>query len=361
MRVSRKNFLVFSDDLTGANGVSGMMSRFSRAVTVPFDKIHYAPTDDFRCITVNTKSRMRDGENAYRIISSLLENLKGKGTYIGKRMDSTLRGNIEKEAIPLISNNVAIMTDTIPEYGRFTRDGMTISGDVYLEISAIFRELEVIPLRIEDLKNTRMERGRVYVVDSATYEDLEKIALFTYRNRYLPMDPGPLCSLVARLHVGENPVRNSVPGVRSVSYIIGSMEKKTETQIEYAVSRGVRMKMIEELREENVKALIIRLDYMRHRNLLNENFIKLVSNFDSFVLSGGETANTIFDSSGGIYLESLGDFMPLVGIGRVHGGLLDGKILVTKGGMIGPENIYITILDSMLSDKNGGKDRNNTG
>ena len=32
--ISKEKFLVFSDDLTGANGVSGMMSRFSMAITL---------------------------------------------------------------------------------------------------------------------------------------------------------------------------------------------------------------------------------------------------------------------------------------------------------------------------------------
>jgi uncharacterized protein YgbK (DUF1537 family) len=359
IRIGKDNFIVFSDDLTGANGVSGMMAKFCISAVFNHDKIFSDVDEHFQCITLNTKTRMLDGESAYSILSDLNEIITEKGARIGKRIDSTLRGNMEKEIIPFLERNSAIMTDTIPEYGRYTENGNTITQETSLDIAERFRELEVIPLKIHELRNARMESGKVYVVDSRTYSDLERIAEFTYRNGYIPMDPGPLCSMVASLHIPGGRRNMKIPAISSISYIIGSMEKKTFLQLEHARSRGIRIVHINEFSGEFSRTLILRLNYMEHRHLIDDNFIERISRFDSFVLSGGETANTVFEKSGGIYIESLGDLFPIVGIGKIHGGRLDGKIVVTKGGMIGSENIYISILNLFLSGEDG-KDRNYT-
>ncbi len=78
--------------------------------------------------------------------------------------------------------------------------------------------------------------------------------------------------------------------------------------------------------------------------------INYLLNFDALVLSGGETANLIFELSGGLYIESITDIMPLVGVGIIRGGgVLDGKLIVTKGGFIGKEDTYVAIKDFLLN------------
>ena len=357
--ISKEKFLVFSDDLTGANGVSGMMSRFSRAITVN-SNIIFSPekiSPDFDSITINTKTRMLNGKEAFEIIENLKKRILKNKIRFGKRIDSTLRGNIEMEALPFLEGNAAIMTDTIPEYGRYTMDGNTITPDGSMNIIEKFSKLEAIQVKIDELKRTKIENGKVYVVDSKDYNDIEKIAYFIHRNGYFPMDPGPLCSAVSRFNLKERNEKIYPPRVSNILYIIGSMEKKTEMQIKHAVSMGIELFDINDFKTQSLRAAIIRLNYFVHRHLINQEFINNVKNYDSYVLSGGETANTFFEASNGLFIESLGDFMPLVGIGRLIGGILHGKIVVTKGGMIGSENVYMRILDYLTSDNYDDKNR----
>ena len=345
-------FFVLSDDLTGAHGVSGMMAQFGRSITVNkealFDKREIDVNYDF--LTINTESRKMDGIRAFQTVQELWDFLKVNEIGVGKRIDSTLRGNTENEIMPLLEKNSAIMTDTIPEYSRYTENGKTITSDSSIEILDKFKELEVLTLKLNELKKVKVKKGKVYVVDSRTHIDIDNIANFIYKNRYIPIDPGPLCSKVAGFYAPSKSRRTSVPKIRSMAYVIGSENEKTQSQISYAVSKSIKLRSIEKYNKEFYKAIIIRLKYIEQKHLIDDEFIEKVKVFDSLFLSGGETANSIFVASGGDFIEAINDYIPLVGIGRIHGGKLDQKIIVTKGGSIGGQSVYIDVL-AFLSDQ----------
>jgi uncharacterized protein YgbK (DUF1537 family) len=79
--------------------------------------------------------------------------------------------------------------------------------------------------------------------------------------------------------------------------------------------------------------------------LVTGEFLQFLADYDALVWSGGATANYILARSGFRYLVSDEQVQPLVSSASVKGGLFDGKRVVLKGGFIGDDNTYKTILD----------------
>ena len=99
---------------------------------------------------------------------------------IAFRIDSTLRGNIKEYLTVLSEFKKIIITDTIPEYKRFTRNGFTIMGNSKMDINKIIPDKPA---------------NKIMIMDSEKYSDLKKIAFKCISENYMPVDSGILIKL----------------------------------------------------------------------------------------------------------------------------------------------------------------------
>jgi len=365
-----RHFFVISDDLTGANGIAGRLASFCNALVVNYDVFinHINLLNDSDCIVVNTKSRViNENEAKYRVkkVLNYILNL-GIDFKIGKRIDSALRGNIksEIEAIIEAENNGGsiILTDTIPEYGRFTDKGFTVIGDERTSITNIFGSISTLIVDWRNLEsiNKSQIKGKVVIVNSYDYEGINTIANYVFKNDLIPADPLPLISTVAWLYFNKPPKINPLSdylrrhrNIEKICFFIGSTHRNSIRQINFAQSHGISVYSLNDIiynKERIAKAngdVIIKFDYFKDRDLISRDVVDFLKHFDAIVLSGGETANYIVEISGGEYVRAVGEIMPLVGVGIIIGGELNGKIIVTKGGLIGGEDTYLKIIETI--------------
>jgi len=335
-------FLVISDDLTGANGVAGMMAKHCRTIVVDYSKLSAIGGFNADCIVVNTRSRMVNSSDAEARVRAVVDYASSRGLRIGKRIDSALRGNLVGELRPLL-NRVLVVTDTIPEYGRYTENGYTVMGGAKVNILERINHRARV-MNLSEFINNARELNGVVVVDSRSHDDLTLIAQVVNKYGYVPVDPGPLNAKVSELTVGASPVRHRACA-NSVLFIVGSTHENTIRQVERAREAGIRVINLNDVKNTQWGGgdLIIKFDLLRDIEMVNEYLVKLALDFDAVMLSGGETANLILSIADASYIEAVGDVAPLIGIGIVRGGLLDGKVIVTKGGLIGDDEAYLRI------------------
>ncbi|MGC8621840.1 MAG: four-carbon acid sugar kinase family protein [Caldisphaera sp.] len=346
------NFFVISDDFTGANGVASMMSNYCKAETLNIKDLFFDPRrlDSFQCIALNTNTRNSTPQQAKSIISAISKQINDLGGIFAKRIDSTLRGNIEAELLALGRDKKFLITDTIPEYNRFTKNGNTFSPHKILNIAGIFNELRGNHYSITQI-NKFEKNLDFFVLDSATYDDLEQLSHIALDNNLIPVDPGPLCSIYGKnlLNLPKNQKKEVKP-VDRVIYIIGTIEPITLAQIEYSKNHGFTVFTLENYYQvDKINNNIILFDYLKESTKIDEKFIKYLSNYDALVISGGDTANLIFNRANGIFVENMPDILPLIGIGKIGGGALNNKIIVSKGGKIGTQDIFIKINSFLLN------------
>lgn len=350
-----KKFFVISDDLTGSNGISGMMAKYCNTITFNVEKIFSRDVidTDFECATINIQTRMVNEMKSYKISLKIKNFFEKHNIKFGKRIDSTLRGNIEKEILPFSKDNVLIFTDTIPEYGRYTENGFTVMDDKKLSIVGKFQEIKALPIDLKNLRNIDPEedKGTVFIVDSKTHEDLRIISKIVLEKGFVPVDPIPMVSNVGHLFLKKKDEKEcNFMNIKKISFIIGSNELKTKKQVDWARNRGFELGDLNNflsLKNDN----IIKFDLFKDINLINKNLITFLKDFDAIVLSGGETANFIFKMARGSYIKTICDIQPLIGVGKIVEGDLNGKIIVTKGGSIGSDDVYIRIRDFLKGEK----------
>lgn len=234
---------------------------------------------------------------------------------------------------------MVVITDTIPEYGRYTYNGLTIIDNSTNNILAKFKYITpIIVGDIDELTNIENTTGKVFIVNSRTHDDLRRIANFIVNNQnVIPVDPLYLISYTAQQYINKPITTRAIiyKSIKRIAFVIGSTQEMTIKQINYASNNGFHAIKLNDLIMSkytvNNDFIIIHFDYMRDKGLITHELINYLLNFDALVLSGGETANLIFELSGGLYIESITDIMPLVGVGIIRGGgVLDGKLIVTK-------------------------------
>ncbi|MGC8558700.1 MAG: four-carbon acid sugar kinase family protein [Nitrososphaeria archaeon] len=342
-------YIIISDDLTGAAGISGMISKYTRCLTVDHehvlkDRTFFAIKD--LCLVINTNSRNDSCSESQNKIIQLLNNIKGD--FFFKRIDSFMRGNLECEILPFIAKGYkVILTDTIPEYNRFTDEGYTVYKDKKINITEKFNKIK--PSIVKNIREIEKNQNQIYIVNSHSYADLREIAKFSIEKGYLLADPGPaIAQVFSMLFKNTNTLKRSF-NVGKIIFIVGSNEFLTKKQINYASSFGIPVFHISEYDAESIfDTVIIYFDYLKERYLV-KRLLGHLADYDAIVLSGGDTAQFVLFLSGVLYLEAIGELSPLIGISIAKGGILDGKIIITKGGSIGNEGTYLEIIKKLLN------------
>ncbi len=235
----------------------------------------------------------------------------------------------------IIERRGALITDTIPEYGRFTENGSTVFLGVVESITETL-----------DLPQDGFETSNLTVTDSRTYDDLNTLAETCIRRGLVPIDPGPMIGGYATKlgRVDENSavkLKNSHKPSRT-AVLIGTYREVTENQVRFLEERGFHfLKPSPHLRNA-LDLYKLKLD--SDRDLIDDAFIEHLSGYDTLILSGDSNTDYILRKSRFLYIENHESIMPLVSTGTIRGGTLDGKNLVLKGGLIGNDLCYLDIL-----------------
>ncbi len=130
-----------------------------------------------------------------------------------------------------------------------------------------------------------------------------------------------------------------------VAILIGTYRDVTVKQVDYLQQKGFEARFPSPGNCNRIDVYRFRLD--RDYNLLKEEFLIHLTRYNTLIISGGATANFILERSGFMYIENRKSMMPLVSSGIIRGGMLDGKELILKGGLIGMESCYIDILNKI--------------
>ncbi|MDQ0900819.1 four-carbon acid sugar kinase family protein [Paenibacillus sp. V4I7] len=120
---------IIADDLTGASDSGVQFARNGLKTQVIFDWMSISDVDnEIDVIVIDTDSRSIAGEMAYQRAKSAALALKDKGfTWIYKKMDSTLRGNLGQEikgVMDAFGFEAAFIAPAFPRIGRATVNGI---------------------------------------------------------------------------------------------------------------------------------------------------------------------------------------------------------------------------------------------
>jgi len=259
--------IVIADDLTGANATGVLLRKMDyRTYTVMEpSRMRDPKITSCDCMIYSTDSRGLDSDEAYRRVYEAVS-LCGNGDVkvFGKRIDSTMRGNIGSETDAFLDalgdGRIAVSAPCFPESGRIVAGGyMLVNGRMLhlseaaadpkkpVHISNIGRIFEqqskyrVGSLYIDDLMNGREflagrmcalrdDGCRILTVDCVTQEDLELIAdaLISSGLKFVTVDPGVFTATVAEKMI----TRPDRSGRGRILAVIGSVNPVTRGQME---------------------------------------------------------------------------------------------------------------------------------
>lgn len=167
-------YIILSDDLSGAAGMASLIG--PDIPVIPFNQIQGIPENEYNILSVDLETR--NSSTVTDKISTVKKQFPRH--IIMVRIDTLLRGSTRQFIEYICMYNFIALTDTIPDYGRYTSDSCTIFKD-----------------SIQDLSNyvTANARNKTFIFDSKTYGDLKNIVKQCVVKNLLPVDPGPLISL----------------------------------------------------------------------------------------------------------------------------------------------------------------------
>jgi uncharacterized protein YgbK (DUF1537 family) len=116
-------FAIIADDLTGSLDTGLQFRKKGLTTVVPLD--WNQPQPKAQALVLNTNSRNLPGDVAYQKVYKICRCLKARELY--KKIDSTMRGNVGKEALAILKAQKiprAIVVPTIPVLGRTVERGI---------------------------------------------------------------------------------------------------------------------------------------------------------------------------------------------------------------------------------------------
>jgi len=114
---------LIADDLTGSLDTGLQFRKKGLMTIVPLD--WNQPLPRAQALVLNTNSRNLPGDVAYRRVYRICRRLKASGIY--KKIDSTMRGNVGKEALAILNAQKiaqAVVVPTVPVMGRAVEGGI---------------------------------------------------------------------------------------------------------------------------------------------------------------------------------------------------------------------------------------------
>jgi D-threonate/D-erythronate kinase len=416
---TRRLIGVIADDLTGANATGILLTRrgYRTASLTGLDW----PTeglDDHACVVINTESRAVPAQTAYeRVTTAAAMLLQHGGRPYGKRIDSTLRGNLgpELEAVlnALGPGSVAVVTGAFPASGRTTRDGNHYVNGVLLAETAVRHDplcpiteshvptllaaqtsLPVAPLPLgvvrsgaqavaDAIADLARQGIRLLCADAETDEDIAALGqgMAASGVTCVAADPGPLTAAYTGAVVPANAKRVLVVAgsVTPVSREqLDRLEQETNTQLVTvdaaalgqggAVADGEVRRVVDLLAESDPKAPVVGVRTSELLTLPDHEMAERIAAGFAEIAAGAlgrlPGISGLYTSGGDITLavcrrlqagaiELVSEVMPLAVSGRLVGGLHPGQVILTKGGLVGDTTAAVTCVNHILKAQPG--------
>ena len=376
--------VIVADDLTGALDVAGPFANRGHATWVVVDHRQVDPAQfaDARVLSVNATSRHLPPALAQALVRETVERLCPPRTPILiKKIDSTLRGNVAVETLATLQasgRRNAIVIPAFPAQGRTVAGAMVHVQGVPLPHTAFARDaLSPPPLEPLDavfraaLPDARVQavppRGpfelsdgagplRVYVVDSATDEDLRTTvtALGAGLDRCVLVGSAGIAGAVARVSMRDAPHEPLPPVENGVLIVVGSRAEQSAAQVDMlaqAADVAVFPAPNGALRDDRAiqvdphPVAVLRAvageagavaDAASVARALAQNAARALGarRIDALVATGGDTAIAVLNALGVAALRVMGDLLPGIPYARLD---VRGKPLwlVTKAGGFG--------------------------
>jgi uncharacterized protein YgbK (DUF1537 family) len=264
LEVTLIKLLVIADDFTGALDTGVKFAKEGVDVQVTSDRaFHFDRDEVIEVLVINTETRHLNKEEAYRVIYDITKRaLDFKVSYIYKKTDSALRGNIGSELSAMIDASEEKMIAFIPAFPQMKR--YTRAGTQYIEgvavhksifgkdpfdpvlhsyIPDIIRQQSEIDTKVIGAEETREElkdfKG-IAIYNADSFEKLEEIGQELKKNGYLHMTAG--CAGFAELLPGLFEMKKGVkPEIKYHSSFLvacGSINPITKKQLEIAQRNG---------------------------------------------------------------------------------------------------------------------------
>lgn len=393
-------YIIIADDYTGANDTGVQLKRRG----LPVDVIPYPVSGltDSECLVVDTETRNIPEDEAALRLSELTEKLFKEKVpeVVYKKVDSTLRGNINAEIRTLAKGFDAVLfAPAFPQINRTTRHGIHYLDGVPLLQTEMARD-PISPIksdRLEDyligskpkikginapqLDSLVFEKGVSYYADASSQEDLEKLTKKALQSklRILWVGSAGLANAIFEILIPANPILA----------VVGSLSEVAAKQIDALEQTGVQIvsvpssdlikgqssetmleKILSALKKERVACLTgarSREEYdetiLRGREQglskgeINSRVQQALSNLvfqimarqtlGGIFLTGGDTAIATFRALGAEGSRILGESEPGFILSRLIGGSFEGLPIITKAGAFGHETSIVKAIKKL--------------
>lgn len=260
---------IIADDLTGANGTGVKLAKLGFHVTTIVNYNNMPSDAQTNAVVIDTDSRYTSEVVAANRVIKVVGNFKKwHADIIGKRIDSTIRGNIGIELDTLLENleiNTAIiLTPSYPESHRIVSGGYLLVKGQPVQLSDVSKDpikpvtnsylpeviqqqskykVGHIPLKIilekeevvaNSIEKEISEGKKIIIVDGISDEDIEVVAnaMVLVKNiNLIPADPGPLTAAYIRAKNSEFKQQ------KKIIVTVGSITSNSHKQLNYLIEK----------------------------------------------------------------------------------------------------------------------------
>jgi len=163
--------IIISDDLSGASGMASLIG--IHIPVIPYKKLSLISILHANVYSIDLETRNLKNP-LYRL--NYVKNTYPEARIL-VRIDSLLRGSTLNFLRFLKEYGKIILTDTIPDFNRYTFNGSTVERNSNINIKEILSG---------DLKPF------ITIADSRTYADIQELAKKCIKENCIPVDPGIL-------------------------------------------------------------------------------------------------------------------------------------------------------------------------
>ncbi|MBR2209305.1 MAG: four-carbon acid sugar kinase family protein [Synergistaceae bacterium] len=239
--------LIIADDFTGAldTGVQ-FSSRGARTKVITDFRYDFSRADGLDVLVFDSETRHLAAEKAYGIINDFVKRAASKFSYIYKKTDSGLRGNIGSElaaAMDALNFEKMAFIPAFPEMNRITKNGVHYIDGVPVAES-VFGKDPFEPVKNSDVKAIIAEQTNktgIQIYDSESNDDMKKIA-DSLGAEGLRLTAG--CAGFAEIlasKLGFNGKGENIAAMPERFFLIcGSVNPVTQKQMDYAEAHGFK-------------------------------------------------------------------------------------------------------------------------
>jgi D-threonate/D-erythronate kinase len=339
---------VLADDLTGAcDAAAAFLSSGNGARVWLGDRALYQISESIQAF--HTSSRDLPATQAAAAVARVVTAWgPDTGRFVFKKVDSAGRGPIAAELMELeriLKPQIVVLAPAFPAVGRTVRNGIlhisdAASANRSIALAELFsaKQSEIAyirnPAEIEAALN---DKKIFFVCDASSDGDLAALVQMTknLHNCLYAGSAGLAHALAGKFGV-ISPAQ-AYPHAEKLLIFSGTPHPLTRMQIAH-LPQGLNTIHVEQLRRAETE-----------RKQILDTFHALMP--DALLLTGGDTAQLVLRMLSAESIRLNGECAPGIPWGTVHGGLADGRIVITKSGGFGAATTLREIAERLQKTK----------